>query len=134
MVLIESDWNLKHILHPVLWAPVVSINRIRLEFKAFCGNTLHKGVRVLIESDWNLKQRKQKYIDKVHVVLIESDWNLKLKTAEFDVSASFVLIESDWNLKQINEEWANRHMSINRIRLEFKEHHRCTEAVTQFLY
>ena len=112
MVLIESDWNLKHILHPVLWAPVVSINRIRLEFKAFCGNTLHKGVRVLIESDWNLK----------------------LKTAEFDVSASFVLIESDWNLKQINEEWANRHMSINRIRLEFKEHHRCTEAVTQFLY
>ena len=45
-----------------------------------------------------------------------------------------VLIESDWNLKQINEEWANRHMSINRIRLEFKEHHRCTEAVTQFLY
>ena len=34
----------------------------------------------------------------------------------------FVLIESDWNLKQINEEWANRHMmSINRIRLEFKE-------------
>ena len=68
------------------------------------------------------------------IVLIESDWNLKLKTAEFDVSASFVLIESDWNLKQINEEWANRHMSINRIRLEFKEHHRCTEAVTQFLY
>ena len=105
-----------------------------MEFKVQCQIQQISAGWVLIESDWNLKQRKQKYIDKVHVVLIESDWNLKLKTAEFDVSASFVLIESDWNLKQINEEWANRHMSINRIRLEFKEHHRCTEAVTQFLY
>ena len=32
-VLIESDWNLKHIIDIVVNAAPVSINRIRLEFK-----------------------------------------------------------------------------------------------------
>ena len=89
------------------------INRIRLEFK---------------DDNFKLIYNTRK------AVLIESDWNLKLYQYRDQIEVVEVLIESDWNLKQINEEWANRHMSINRIRLEFKEHHRCTEAVTQFLY
>ena len=55
IVLIESDWNLKHAVMLTTIIANVSINRIRLEFKVyrdFFGLIMEN---VLIESDWNLK-------------------------------------------------------------------------------
>ena len=55
----------------------MSINRIRLEFKA--GDESGDSVRcpVLIESDWNLKDVRTAFYIMNSQVLIESDWNLK---------------------------------------------------------
>ena len=78
IVLIESDWNLK-----VYWATkcsqvVVSINRIRLEFKVDLSADPAAFALVLIESDWNLKWLLSPFCYAMAVVLIESDWNLKV--------------------------------------------------------
>ena len=55
----------------------MSINRIRLEFKAvWVVNNSHT-ICVLIESDWNLKEAMNKVTAGGVKVLIESDWNLK---------------------------------------------------------
>ena len=76
-VLIESDWNLKPSPHvPLLLLPV-SINRIRLEFKAECDHVVVFQNFVLIESDWNLKHAYTYQHTCSLAVLIESDWNLK---------------------------------------------------------
>ena len=57
------------------------------------------------------------------LVLIESDWNLKYISLLLPVPRKAVLIESDWNLKHYPAGgWRQPPSSINRIRLEFKEH------------
>ena len=54
-VLIESDWNLKHVALLFVKAADISINRIRLKFKGDAAGEVAEKVTVLIESDWNLK-------------------------------------------------------------------------------
>ena len=54
-VLIESDWNLKHVALLFVKAADISINRIRFEFKVTSGLTMKNEHAVLIESYWNLK-------------------------------------------------------------------------------
>ena len=55
-VLIESDWNLKVIIHVIFTTDGFRINRIRLEFKVAKKAGVDEYVLVLIESDWNLKE------------------------------------------------------------------------------
>ena len=55
----------------------ISINRIRLEFKAYARNSCGQVKQVLIESDWNLKEIESAEVTITISVLIESDWNLK---------------------------------------------------------
>ena len=100
VVLIESDWNLK-------------------QSSTDLGLTLGA---VLIESDWNLKKIMFSISQVSVAVLIESDWNLKLNPSTIEKLPTVVLIESDWNLKEIIQRWYyNCFLSINRIRLEFKD-------------
>ena len=65
LVLIESDWNLKY---PVLnlFSIVVSINRIRLEFKVSSAISIRRCTCVLIESDWNLKRVEMAVLAEIH--------------------------------------------------------------------
>ena len=66
---------------------MISINRIRLEFKAH--QELSRSflrVLVLIESDWNLKEEYAACGKVIMGVLIESDWNLK-----FCIPANFAV-------------------------------------------
>ena len=80
---------------------LLSINRIRLEFKVTTSCICGRLMLVLIESDWNLKEVTitQEYYG--HDVLIESDWNLKNIVDVLQVVQVMVLIESDWNLKLV---------------------------------
>ena len=89
------------------------INRIRLEFKVVFKPTGGFGMTC---------------INRIRL-------EFKALSGEIWPNPKIVLIESDWNLKALENEFLSTLVnSINRIRLEFKEHHRCTEAVTQFLY
>ncbi len=77
----------------------ISINRIRLEFKAPCADNIPNGFSVLIESDWNLKTdappppAKQSSINRI-----------RLEFKAFGSGNGML-----------------RDMCINRIRLEFKD-------------
>ena len=99
MVLIESDWNLKILIAKKSTAILLSINRIRLEFKVNSGATSGAPSCVLIESDWNLKTATGHFLNTERSVLIESDWNLKFYHTGCLKITLQVLIESDWNLK-----------------------------------
>ena len=77
IVLIESDWNLKHAMMDIDIA-AISINRLRLEFKVTSGLTMKNEHAVLIESDWNLKDISPDSSPRLHGVLIESYWNLRI--------------------------------------------------------
>ena len=129
LVLIESDWNLKYVARIKSVASAKpSINRIRLEFKVhLISDKLSPRPRVLIESDWNLKEPLYEIVTQRAWVLIESDWNLKYLHTLINVSVVAVLIESDWNLKFTSYGVAFFVMSINRIRLEFKDARMLTE-------
>ena len=82
-VLIESDWNLKCLKHPMTISSR-GINRIRLEFKGWNARTVYTTFTVLIESDWNLKRYDTDTDAGDYSVLIESDWNLKKSGTEVD--------------------------------------------------
>ena len=99
MVLIESDWNLKHILLHCCHPRPQCINRIRLEFKAHNRDAWHT---------------RQQGINRIRLEFKVNDVNDAAQNM-------FVLIESDWNLKETRGQQSRHCPSINRIRLEFKD-------------
>ena len=98
-VLIESDWNLKHILYQVDGDD----------------NT------VLIESDWNLKYLICFNGTRFNQVLIESDWNLK-QELKFSLPIQVKCINRiRLEFKGVSLVASkSEEVGINRIRLEFK--------------
>ena len=98
-VLIESDWNLKHINTGTYLICFPCINRIRLEFK--------------VSNHWKTC-RICKSINRIR---------LEFKVCCFvrNPCSKLVLIESDWNLKDTSSRFFLAVTSINRIRLEFKD-------------
>ena len=99
-VLIESDWNLKHINTGTYLICFPCINRIRLEFKGHQDEATHDDA--------------SEGINRIR---------LEFKVCCFvrNPCSKLVLIESDWNLKDTSSRFFLAVTSINRIRLEFKD-------------
>ena len=120
-VLIESDWNLKHINTGTYLICFPCINRIRLEFKGHQDEATHddasEGInRIRLEFKVSNHWKTCRICKSINRIRLE----FKVCCFVRNPCSKLVLIESDWNLKDTSSRFFLAVTSINRIRLEFK--------------